>query len=560
MKLSTKLKVLAVAMTSIATMTCAATSVEPWVATHTKATNVGTSLHVAPMQSGENIHIAIALQLRNEKELDAYVNQIKTNGNVAPMNSMQLMANHLPTEADANEVVKYLAAHGFRNIVIAKNRMLVSADGTAGTAKAAFNVDLHHFNVDGRMAHANVNDAVIPQSLANVVKSIHGLQTVHVAHSTLKVGKTSFADSTASYIMPKDYQYIYDAASLPPATNTAVGIITVGDLTQTLLDLHSFVATNGFAAPNVTVVHAGAVGYDTSGTDEWDLDTQAILGAAGGTVKALRLYNATGWDNASLTETYNAAVAENAVKVINVSLGECELGPQQDGSMVAEDAIFKLAIAQGQTFSISAGDAGAYTCHGSAPYQSYPAASPYVMAIGGTRVYGTGPIAMSGPLQYHTEVNTYAHEIVWSCANSYACVAGGGTGGGISQTEIAPAWQVAAGVLDASSATKRGVPDIAFDADPASGMVTIVGGGYTGIGGTSLASPLFVGFWARIQSAKGNNLPFPAQHIYANATTNPGWFHDVTFGGNGAYHAKARWDYTTGWGSLDIANFAASYP
>ena len=98
MKFSTKLKVLAVAMTAMTTLTFAAPGATIWAATHTKATNVSGSTHLAPMQAGDNIHIAIALQLRNEAALDAYVHKMNTSGNTAPMNSMQLMANHLPTE------------------------------------------------------------------------------------------------------------------------------------------------------------------------------------------------------------------------------------------------------------------------------------------------------------------------------------------------------------------------------------------------------------------------------------------------------------------------------
>ena len=58
--------------------------------------------------------------------------------------------------------------------------------------------------------------------------------------------------------------------------------------------------------------------------------------------------------------------------------------------------------------------------------------------------------------------------------------------------------------------TTRGVADVAFDASPNSGVyhLWIKGAedfttGY-GYGGTSLASPLFVGMWARIRQAGGS--------------------------------------------------------
>ena len=116
-------------------------------------------------------------------------------------------------------------------------------------------------------------------------------------------------------------------------------------------------------------------------------------------------------------------------------------------------------------------------------------------------------------------------------------------------------WQKNSGVLGTSNF--RGVPDIAFDADPKSGAIVIVNGHNTQVGGTSLAAPLFAGFWARIQHANGNALVSPDPALYANAAANPSLFHDVVSGSNGGFSAKAGWDYTTGWGSLDVSAFAA---
>jgi pseudomonalisin len=63
----------------------------------------------------------------------------------------------------------------------------------------------------------------------------------------------------------------------------------------------------------------------------------------------------------------------------------------------------------------------------------------------------------------------------------------------------------------------RGVPDISFDASPNSGALVLINGSQEQIGGTSLAAPLWAGFWTRIQAAHGNTLPFPAQTLYQGA-------------------------------------------
>ena len=196
-------------------------------------------------------------------------------------------------------------------------------------------------------------------------------------------------------------------------------------------------------------------------------------------------------------------------------------------------------------FSVSSGDSGAYECGATAgKAQSYPAVSPYVMAVGGTTLSTTG--------------STWTGETVWSCTSASSCQqsSSGGAGGGPSLTENAPSWQTAAGVL--GSSTKRGVPDISFDASPNSGALVLINGSQEQIGGTSLAAPLWAGFWTRIQAAHGNTLPFPAQTIYQGAAANPSWFHDVTSGNQGNA-AATGWDYASGYGSVIIANLSATF-
>ena len=61
-----------------------------------------------------------------------------------------------------------------------------------------------------------------------------------------------------------------------------------------------------------------------------------------------------------------------------------------------------------------------------------------------------------------TNGTAYSSETVWS-----------GSGGGPSIVEAAQPWQINAGVL---TGTKRGVPDLAFDADPNSGFLVLING------------------------------------------------------------------------------------
>jgi subtilase family serine protease len=542
-----KLKVLSALTASVFALSAQAATTEAWVATSTKAHDPAAAVHVAALRAGEQVNVVVSLKLRNKAQLDALTSKLMTGAaGSRPLTSAEFMAKHAPTAADADAVVAYLRAQGFTNIEVAPNRLLVSATGTAGAIRTAFKADLHEYNVNGRRAYANVTDALVPQHLSNTVLGVVGLQTVHMMHTHAQranVHPEAVTPQAITGVSIPNFASIYGASSLPSATSGTIGIITAGSLTQTITDLKSFASSAGYPVPNVTKTVVGTAGTSTSGTDEWNMDSQSSLAAAGGSISQMILYNVTDLSDAALTAGYNKAVTDNKARAINVSLGGCESG--QGSVESTQDAIFQTAVAQGQMFSVSSGDSGAYECGATAgKAQSYPAVSPYVMAIGGTTLSSSG--------------GTWQGETVWSCTSASSCQqsSSGGAGGGPSLTENAPSWQTAAGVLGTS--TKRGVPDISFDAAPSSGALVLVNGSNAQIGGTSLAAPLWAGFWTRIQAAHGNTLPFPAATIYSGAAANPGWFHDVTSGNQG-YAAATGWDYASGYGSVIISALSANF-
>jgi pseudomonalisin len=518
-----------------------------WVATHSHAPDVSVATPGVAMQAGEALQITVSLKIRNKTSLDAFTADLIAGNSSQPLTSAQFLSQYAPSQDQVNAVVAYLSKHGFINIEVAPNNLLITADGSVGTANAAFKVNMQHFSVQGRDAYANLNDPVVPQELGNTVLAVHGLQTVHLLHAT-RTKAQQIPSSTKIGHSPSAWPTVYGGTGIPTAAHTTIGIIGSGNVTQVLADLNTFVQLAGFTPPSVSTVHVGNASRinrleSESDIAEWDIDSQNALGAAGGAVKSMILYAANSLADAAFTAIYNTVVSANVAKVINVSFGECESDAQLSGSEATDDQIFESAVAQGQTFAIAAGDSGSYECGGRISAQSYPAVSPYVIAVGGTSLITT-------------PAGVRSSETVWSCSSASNCYNNGGTGGGVSTTEAAPTWQVSSGVLGTSK--NRGVPDIAFDADPASGALTIINGITEQYGGTSLATPIFVGFWARIQSAHANSLVFPAKALYQYGSANESTiFHDITSGSNGGYSAKSGWDYATGFGSLNVGNFAA---
>lgn len=519
-----------------------AQAAQTWAMTKSDVPEIRQGTHMGLMADHNQVQVAVSLKVQNRAALDQLTSQIMA-GKAAPLSAAEFQQRFAPSADQVQAVVNHLRQAGFTHIEVAPNRLLVTADGTHAAVKSAFKTELHFYSVGTRTAFANTAPAQIPADLSDKILAVHGLQTVHLHHKTLV--KPNALTQSVQAVSPTQFASIYGASGLPSATNATIAIVTAGNVSQTVTDLRTFAANSGYPAPPVSIVTVGTAGTDTSGTDEWNMDSQVALAAAGGTIKSMLLYAGTDLSDSALTAVYNKIISDNKAKVINVSLGECENDAKSSGIMASNDQIFQSAVAQGQTFSVSSGDSGSYECGGSSNSASYPSVSPYVMSIGGTTLNSSG--------------GSWVGETVWSCTGPSTCPqsASGGTGGGPSLTESAPSWQRSSGVLGTS--TMRGTPDIAFDAAPSSGALVLINGSNSTIGGTSLAAPIFTGLYSRLQSANGNALPFPAQTIYQGAASNPSWFHDVTSGSNGGYSAKAGWDYTTGYGSLNIANFASAF-
>ncbi len=152
--------------------------------------------------------------------------------------------------------------------------------------------------------------------------------------------------------------------------------------------LQNFESTNGLPILSPSVVNVGGSSGDTSNDDEWDLDSQSIQAMAGG-VGSLTFYVAPSLQDSNLTAVYSKIVSVDTAKIINASLGECEATAHNSGTLATDDQIFLSAVAQGQTFSFSTGDNGSRTCgaagngqYGTTLSVSYPASSPYVVAVG----------------------------------------------------------------------------------------------------------------------------------------------------------------------------------
>lgn len=523
-----------------------ASSTGGWVVTATQGLRLVDATSIGPAPAGTPLQVTVALQLRNRPRLDGFIRSVNTPGSADYgqwLNPAGFEAAYGPTATEARAVAVYLSSHGFRGVTVAPNRLMVDATGTVGEAESAFHTSISSYLQRGRTVYANTTAAEVPAALGSTVGSVLGLNDVARDRPTTNP-PSSCSVSGVGYpctYNPQGFWEAYDVGATPTGSRTTIAIFAEGNLTQVVKDLRTEEAANGLPKVPVTIVPVGVASPDTSAADEWDLDTQYSTGMAG-TVKRLYVYDTTTLTDSDTAREFNAFAAQDVARAGSASFGECENEAFLDGAMLADDEIFAEAAAQGQTAFASAGDSGGFCAvaptngvPAGEPDVNYPAASPYVVGVGGTTLVTNSD-------------GSYKDEAAW--------VAGGG---GISYFEAQPYWQ--GGVAPPTSTIcsnvavtpgcGRTVPDIAMDADPNSGANVYVSGTPEGVGGTSLASPLSLGVWARLESAHGNGLGFASPALYKQYG-GPG-FHDVVLGDTGPYPATPGYDLATGMGSFDVA-------
>jgi kumamolisin len=127
------------------------------------------------------------------------------------------------------------------------------------------------------------------------------------------------------------------------------------------------------------------------------------------------------------------------------------------------------------------------------------------------------------------------------------------TGGGISDVFALPPWQADAVLTVHAEGGQpgRGVPDVAANADPATGYLVLMDNQTAVVGGTGMAAALWAALVCLFAQATGHSLGHLQPILYQGASpreTAP-CFRSITSGNNGAYQAGPGWDACTGLGS-----------
>ncbi|WP_427889219.1 S53 family peptidase [Kribbella sp. GL6] len=373
----------------------------------------------------------------------------------------------------------------------------------------------------------------VPAELDGIVIAVLGLDDRPQARAQFRLHA---APAAAHAFTPDQLGSLYNFPAKTDGTGQTIAIIELGGGFQPA-ELSTYFAGLKIPAPQVSAVEVDG-GKNAPTGDPGSADGEVLLDieVAGALAPGARqlVYFAPNTDQGFLDAVTTAVHATPTPTVVSISWGQSE-DQWTAQARTAMDQAFADAAALGVTVCAASGDNGSTDGQtDGAQHVDFPASSPHALACGGTHLEGVPP--------------TITSETVWNTSG------GGATGGGVSDTFPVPAFQSGAGVpTSAGGGTGRCVPDVAGNADPATGYDVLVDGQRIVVGGTSAVAPLWAALLTRLAQGTGRSLGLVHTQLYQGVragAVQPG-FHDITSGNNGAYRAAPGWDACTGLGTPD---------
>jgi len=482
---------------------------------------------------------------------------------------------------DLEKVVNWAKDSGLKVIDQSLPQRRIKVEGTINAIQNAFNIQLNEYE-HPREGHfrGREGDVHIPSDLAGVISGVYGLDTRKVGDERLrrisgrmedwKTFTRPAAKSVRSISASPKLKNKWPGTFFPPqlsqlyqypadfdGSGQNIGIFAFNGGSSgdprggyKLASLKTyFEQVLGGKTPSITNVVVQGPGNDPGpdtqassnngdSTGEVMLD-MCVVGSVAPGAKIFMYF--TEFTTQGWIDALNQAITDsNDISVISISYGNPEDDPDGAWTEMAVKQVnetCEAAIAKQITICVAAGDEGSSDQVSSGAHVDFPASSPNVLGVGGTKLVAT---TGSSP--------AIAQETVWNEVQ----IGDGATGGGISAIFSKPDYQDTANVpvsVNPGHVVGRGVPDVAAVADPVTGVVVmhIDGKQLEPIGGTSASAPLWASLIAILNQGLNARCGFVNPVLYAKAAK--GVLNDITSGNNGAYSAGPGWDACTGLGT-----------
>jgi len=447
---------------------------------------------------------------------------------------------------------------------LSKLRTYVSFQAKAGTLARLLQTTFVIHLYKGRTFYAPSTPPKVPTDFANTIDAITGLdnysqpprhdlhitypQKSHVSqHAALDCSPDSQTLTAGNVAGAYGYNQLWQRGLR--GEHVTIDLVEVDGSYQD--DIQNYLSCIHFQG-HLSFVNIDGHPSDAQGESTLDIQMAAGLAPAASVVVYQTDGNANGdtWVqvNDELQRILDTNVSKpNAGGVVSISLGIDEGSITSNNVRAIDKSLQQLTLLENMTVFVASGDCGAFAdeTYGDLSV-SFPASDPWAVAVGGTEL-------SINSQQQRTD------EVVWSSQhpNFAQCKNSWGSGGGNSTLFQRPGWQNAKGVNNTYSQNDRQVPDIAGVADY---VAVYFQQQWGAMAGTSVAAPI----WATGQALVNEDtiahvgiIGYGAQLYYAVADKNAGGnaYFDVTSGNNLYYPATPGWDFATGLGTPNLANF-----
>jgi subtilase family serine protease len=483
------------------------------------------------------------------------------------------------TNSTVSAVKAWLTGAGLKVTGVEKHNRWLEVHGNVAHAEAAFGVTIEKYKHNGLSVQAPTTALSAPAGVASSVIAVAGVDTTpqFVKPASQKPAppepgfrnaspcSTYYGEKLATTVPQFDgktlpyapcgytgtqFRSAYEGSTALDGTGVTVAITDAYASPNIASDAATYAARNGdraYASGQLTQSLPQTMtrvndGQRQCGENSWygeeTLDVEAVHAMAQGA--KIHYYAAASCYDADFLATFAQINNDDTAQLVTNSWDGFEVSTKSTVIAAYEQA-FLQGASEGISYMFSSGDDGDELASTGTRQAGYPASDPYATAVGGTST----AIGASGSLLWQTGWGTQKYSLssdgtTWNPLGFIY-----GAGGGASLLFGQPNYQ--AGITPAGA---RGVPDVALDADPTTGMLvgetqTFPDGVYYDqyrIGGTSLSSPLFAGMTALAFQHAGHGVGLLNPTIYANAGT--GAFTDVS--GGPADEGNVRVDYANG--------------
>lgn len=445
---------------------------------------------------------------------------------------------------DAQTVATYLSRF---NLItkISSNGKFIHVTGTFGSSAAAASVQFERVKVGAETFVRTSGPAHFPPAIERLIAGTSLSPGVKMRALYVKPRPNAFVAGPQTGYGPADFASIYHInpvyASGIDGAGSTVDIAACFNIDPN--DIAFFESFYGLPPNHVHVIHIDGT-LDQFGNVpppdiEPTLDVERVIATAPGA--KVNLYVVPDCFVSQFVDMFAAISEDENAVALSVSYGlpEADYAVFGIGDLLFAQSVALQAVSEERIASFAAsgdnGSWGDFFATGLVNFLDvlYPASDPNIISVGGTTVE-------------QTVLGTRLFEYAW-----------GGSGGGISGIFPIPPWQAA--TPGVASGLFKNLPDVSSDADPNTGAAVafqvFVTPPIFPVGGTSVSSPTWAGFWALVSQ----NRRLHGHHRFANAAARlyslrgSAAYLDITVGANGYFGARPGYDNATGLGVPDVA-------